>query len=469
MYYMLAFNNPKDIILYWDEPTITLDYDEHEFHSIIKKNWNENLIPNIVLSSATLPNKDEMSETISDFKSKFENSEIYTIESYECNKTIPIINSDNYISMPHYMSSNYNEIKMIVSHCKKYKTLMRYVDLNEIIKFILYINNYNYLKNNDYTINNYFNDINSINMINLKIYYLEVLNNINEEKWDCIYKYFIENRIKKYNSTIHFVTNDAFTLTDGPCIFLTNNVDKIAKFCLQEANIPEYLLTNILNTIKYNNKINIKINDLQKTYEDGTNKEQEKKITEGRVNPEMKRVMNEINKLTASIKSIFLDPVYVPNTKQHKNKYAFDKKIEGIPFVSEINENIVEEIMLIDNIANMWKILLLMGIGVFTNHQNINYIEIMKKLAQEQKLYLIIASSDYIYGTNYQFCHSYISKDLNYISQEKCIQAMGRVGRNNIQKNYSIRFRDNTLINKLFNEDKNKPEVRNMAKLFNSI
>ena len=469
MYYMLAFNNPKDIILYWDEPTITLDYDEHEFHSIIKKNWNENLIPNIVLSSATLPNKDEMSETISDFKSKFENSEIYTIESYECNKTIPIINSDNYISMPHYMSSNYNEIKMIVSHCKKYKTLMRYVDLNEIIKFILYINNYNYIKNNDYTINNYFNDINSINMINLKIYYLEVLNNINEEKWDCIYKYFIENRIKKYNSTIHFVTNDAFTLTDGPCIFLTNNVDKIAKFCLQEANIPEYLLTNILNTIKYNNKINIKINDLQKTYEDGTNKEQEKKITEGRVNPEMKRVMNEINKLIASIKSIFLDPVYVPNTKQHKNKYAFDKKIEGIPFVSEINENIVEEIMLIDNIANMWKILLLMGIGVFTNHQNINYIEIMKKLAQEQKLYLIIASSDYIYGTNYQFCHSYISKDLNYISQEKCIQAMGRVGRNNIQKNYSIRFRDNTLINKLFNEDKNKPEVRNMAKLFNSI
>ena len=32
------------------------------------------------------------------------------------------------------------------------------------------------------------------------------------KKMDCIYKYFIENRIKKYNSTIHFVTNDAFTL-----------------------------------------------------------------------------------------------------------------------------------------------------------------------------------------------------------------------------------------------------------------
>ena len=139
-----------------------------------------------------------------------------------------------------------------------------------------------------------------------------------------------------------------------------------------------------------------------------------------------------------------------------------------MPFTPEITESIVEEIMLIDDIDNMWKVLLLMGIGVFTNHESISYIEIMKKLAQEQKLYLIIASADYIYGTNYQFCHSYISKDLGYISQEKCIQAMGRVGRNNVQKSYSIRIRNNELINKLFKEDNNKPEVINMSRLFNS-
>ena len=37
MYYMLAFNHKSDIIMYWDEPTITMDYEEHEFHQIIKK------------------------------------------------------------------------------------------------------------------------------------------------------------------------------------------------------------------------------------------------------------------------------------------------------------------------------------------------------------------------------------------------------------------------------------------------
>ena len=90
----------------------------------------------------------------------------------------------------------------------------------------------------------------------------------------------------------------------------------------------------------------------------------------------------------------------------------------------------------------------------------------MKKLAEEQKLYLIIASSDYIYGTNYQFCHGYLSKDLLNMTQEKMIQAFGRVGRRSPQKDYSIRLRDDTIINKLLKEEEDKIEVENMNELF---
>ena len=57
----------------------------------------------------------------------------------------------------------------------------------------------------------------------------------------------------------------------------------------------------------------------------------------------------------------------------------------------------------------------------------------MKKLAEKQKLYLIIASSDYIYGTNYQFYYGYLSKDLLNMTQEKMIQAFGRIGRQSTQ------------------------------------
>jgi membrane-associated HD superfamily phosphohydrolase len=92
----------------------------------------------------------------------------------------------------------------------------------------------------------------------------------------------------------------------------------------------------------------------------------------------------------------------------------------------------------------------------------------MKKLADQQKLYLIIADSDYIYGTNYQFCHGYLSKDLE-LTQEKIIQALGRIGRNNIQQEYSARFRDDIQITTLFTKisSENKPEVINMNQLFN--
>jgi late competence protein required for DNA uptake (superfamily II DNA/RNA helicase) len=52
------------------------------------------------------------------------------------------------------------------------------------------------------------------------------------------------------------------------------------------------------------------------------------------------------------------------------------------------------------------------------------------------------------------------------ITQEKIIQAMGRIGRNKIQQDYSVRFRDDEQIKKLFSTESDKPEVRNMNRLF---
>jgi hypothetical protein len=45
---------------------------------------------------------------------------------------------------------------------------------------------------------------------------------------------------------------------------------------------------------------------------------------------------------------------------------------------------------------------------------------------------------------------------------------MGRVGRNKLQFDYSMRFRDDDLIAKLFTQQADKPEVRNMTRLFSS-
>ena len=205
-------------------------------------------------------------------------------------------------------------------------------------------------------------------------------------------------------------------------------------------------------------------------YEDGTKEDEnkEKKMADGRVSSEMHRVTLNIKELEQCIKSVELEKQYIPNSETHLRKYSATIDGTQFPFTCDITEEVIENIMLIDDIEDIWKILLMMGIGAFMLHNSHSYIEIMKKLAEEQKLYMIIASSDYIYGTNYQFCNGYISKDMGSMSQEKCIQAMGRIGRNKLQHKYSIRFRHDGLIYKLFNEEKDKPEVANMARLFNS-
>ena len=78
-------------------------------------------------------------------------------------------------------------------------------------------------------------------------------------------------------------------------------------------------------------------------------------------------------------------------------------------------------------------------------------------------MYLILATTDYIYGTNYQFANLYIGKDMN-VSQEKLIQTMGRVGRGK-QVPYSIRFRDDKFIKTLF-LPQTSPEANVMTRLF---
>ena len=79
MHYMLAFNNEEQIITYWDEPTITLDYENHDMHKLIHRNWKENKIPQMVLSCATLPTEQELSNVFQDFQNKFEDAILYNI------------------------------------------------------------------------------------------------------------------------------------------------------------------------------------------------------------------------------------------------------------------------------------------------------------------------------------------------------------------------------------------------------
>lgn len=514
MYYMLAFNEAKDIITYWDEPTISMDYENHNLHKVIKKNWKENTIPNVVLSSATLPKLNELELTIDDFKTRFSKEgkipTIINIVSHDCRKTIPLIDNNGYVVMPHYLYENYSDVLNVVRQCEENLTLLRYIDLHETSNFCLYVEKNNCASRSCKFERN-FATINDIDMQSIKIYYLKVLKNILPNKWTQVYNYFTnsrnkkinvnttvdlrgnKNRLSKMNSVgpgiipdtnsaeqqinnvgMYITTRDAYTLTDGPTIFIANDLQKIAKFYIKQSNIPSSVMTDIQNKLDMNTEINERINQLEKEIELEESKlasklssdDQKQKKTENR---QISKMSEQINNLKSIIKRATIDDMFIPNKLTHLNKWAEGLSNTSRSFTSSIDDDIVESIMLLKDVDDSWKILLLLGIGIFTDHKSTDYSEIMKQLADKQKLYLIIADSDYIYGTNYQFCHGYLGKDLS-LTQEKIIQSLGRIGRSNIQQEYTARFRDISQVNMLFQHlsFSEKPEVINMNILFNS-
>lgn len=515
MHYMLAFNMEKDIITFWDEPTITMDYETHDLHEIIKKNWKNNMISKLILSCATLPKENEIQDVLTEFRLKFNNAEIHTITSFDFKKSISILNKDGKSVLPHLLFEDYDNLISCVNHCEENKSLLRYFDLVEVIKFITYINE-NKLISSDYSIENYFTKIADITMESLKLYYLFSLKKMDDTKWFSIYKHFLllqepkfitenhKNEFKrttsdfiinsqsngdkplvKINSVNSFVENeknahlkgvllttkDAHTLTDGPTVFLTDDVHKIGKFYIHHSNIPETILNQLFEKIKNNDELSVKINKLQQLIEDKKGKKEagdtlkRKDSRTEQMNPEIRKYLEQMDVFKQHIEMVHLNPVYVPNTTQHQNYWINDYVKNA--FQPNIDSETVKQIMELE-VENSMKILLLLGIGVFSTSSQIDvkYAEIMKRLAYEQKLYIIIASSDYIYGTNYSFCHGFIAKDLSNMTQQKIIQSLGRIGRNNYQQEYTVRFRDDELIKKLFTPLTTNIEAINMCKLF---
>jgi hypothetical protein len=466
MHYMLAFHDKNKIIMYWDEPTITLDHESHELHDTITKIWNENKIRNIIMSSATLPELNSINKVVNNFKNRFENPNVHYIRSYEFKKSIPIIDTQLCSISIHTMHENYNDMKNCINYIlSNNQTLLRYIDLKEIVDFIKFCMKNIKITNTE--ILNYFeNDICKVNMKSLKLFYLHLLSCTDESTYNTIYKYFAINKNKKYNTKgngILFTTHDAITLTNGPTIFICEDAHKIASFYIQQSKIPDDKFNEIMKKISFNEKLQKDITILEKklalieekndtALEDRSNKETN----------EMKDLHREINRIRSKILLINLDDQFVPNTKSHQMKW--NNKVDDSAFIPKIDEIFTKKIMELE-VSNSFKVLLLLGIGVFIKDSVLDYQELMKKLATEQKLFMIIASSDYIYGTNYQFCHGIIGKDLSHMTQEKTLQSLGRIGRNNIQQNYSVRFRNNDLIYNLFKPSDNNIEAENMNKL----
>jgi hypothetical protein len=429
MEYMLKFNSVETLLKYWDEPTITMDEETHPLHEIISKNWRENKIPTIVLSSATLPKIDYTLLT---------KSPVYKIYTYESNKTIQVISPDNHIVLPHHYCKTKDELMCCIEHIEQNLILLKYIDLGAVLSFLKEVP---------------FTKMEDITITAIKMHYLTVL------KTDFI----VDERIQ-VPSTIKLCSDDAWTCSYGPTIYVANDVRKIASYCLKTAAIPENIFNELMKNLAYNNLIAEKMGKLEKDMADkNKDDEKEKKMADNRVNEDVKRIQTEITQLQSSIKPITLPDVFIPNKYDHLKRYGKLDKL-SIAFTSDMETSILEKILSVE-VDTAWKVLIMMGIAVFSTDVPPKYLEIVKELTAKQKLYAIFATTDFIFGTNYQFANLYVGKDLaGKLTQEKLIQTAGRVGRG-AQVPYSIRLRDESFIHTLFMPQTNHEGIT-MQRLF---
>jgi hypothetical protein len=442
------------------------------------------------------------------------------VTSHDCRKSIPIIKKNGFCYLPHTAYSYYEDVLKMAVFCEKNKTLLRYFDLSEIITFIGFLHVFEPEEENgvlflsQYHMNQYFHSISDITMDSLKIYYLKLLQNINGNYWKEIFEEMMDIQKRRFKikkpeiyrtyslqeppkkdtflvkslseqdvpkqeqEGIFLTTSDAHTLTDGPTIYLVENATELSEFYVKNSHLSESLMKEIMDIIQTNELIMSQISMLElelesktKKTKDNTDKTQDtRKSDKVKIkNPldsqdaSVEALQYNIKQLQSNIKMISLDPKYIPNTVDHQEIWAPD--INRKSFVPRIDSNIVKKIMNL-NIHHTFKVLTLMGIGVLVKHENTDYEEIVKQLAQDQHLFVILTTSDYIYGTNYQFCHGFIGEDLQKMTPQKTLQCMGRIGRNSIQQDYSVRFRDDSFIHPLFRPLEMNLEAVNMNKLF---
>jgi hypothetical protein len=525
MQYMLDFHPEEQIILYWDEPTITMDYDNHPLHDTIHRNWVENKISRIVLSCATLPKEEELQTTLDHFRLKFADMvpgvepQICSIVSYDFKKSISLLQSNGKCVLPHLLFLSFRDLLDCVKHIQDNKTLLRYMDVGEISRFIRTVATPQQVSDH------FCNDMKRITMTSLKLYYLYLLEEIDEEEWPQLYTFFVESLQGKFkvnnqsSSTplhkaksldsmhltspvgisltrmqsvaeplaksvaekdqaepfargqaepfagVRLTTEDAWTLTDGPTIYIAENVENMGLFFLKQTALPKFETEEIMRKIQQNAALQRRIEALEREIEDKKGKDgaKEKRVERDHFSREVKALDGELARFQSAIETVRLRLDYVPNTTEHQKR--FQKQMTNA-FVPHLTEEDVVRIMTLD-VDQTKKVLLLIGIGLFVLQAPTPYLELIKELAAQQKLFLILASSDYIYGTNYAFCHGFVSKDLTGMTQQKTIQAMGRIGRNAVQQDYTVRFRNDDLIRSLFLPVRGiNKEAETMCRLF---
>jgi len=462
MHYMLSFNSAESLLVYWDEPTIAMDKPKDELHEIVRKSWTENQIPNIVLSSATLPPPTDLPRFIEYIQERFSipDDRIVTINNYECARTVPILLKSGHVAMPHVVARSQEELTQMAQHCSSRATLLRHIDLGVAARYVLAA-----CKRGAEVAPLPFATLDDVTPEAVKRAYLDLVVRVAEKcGFETAQRLVVEP--KRFGGGVKLATIDAVSVTHGPALYLAVDIEKVAKYLVQNADPPAEIIDRLHQQAHNNSQVMAEIQRLEKDLQDRLNADGREGKEGGNDDEDMMAerhgaVGRKLSKMREKLGELRLPDREVPNAEEHQLRYHGVIRPEA--FAGNVPAHHLEEVLHLE-VPNWKKMLLMMGIGVFGDDCP-TYRELMSRMASARELYCVIAGTDYVYGTNYQFCHGYIGKDLANMPVEKLYQALGRVGRGRQAGQYSWRLRDDSLAQHIFLPDTKFTEARRMDRL----
>jgi hypothetical protein len=466
--YLILKEAKNDYLLFFDEPTVLTDI---SCDSVIIKTLSKILyyLPKCtILSSATLPLLDEISDITDMFKKNYPESIISEITSNKILVGCTIKDFNDNIIVPHNYCNNCKELELLLLKIKKYPLLGKFYTLPYLMNLNEFMKNYN-LNINLESIESFDQEnilenillllerVVNNNMIDFNKFKSIQINDINENKYDNI----------KYDNTLCKIDYSKL---------LTTHAFKYFGCCLIATLNPlEFIRNNFYEMIeKLKNKINIKnINHVYDKYiKDYKNLKEQIETIQTKYTSE--NVIDEkITSLLNNKPKINFPTTLQINTHEHIKNFAKYVKCYDDTLLKNVitPESIDISTYTIEEQVNF---LLYMGIGIYSKNLPSDYTDIVLEMLSERQLAFIITDESFCYGANYQISNVIINDDLaDNHSINTILQLIGRTSR--IGKSWAGKVYLDTNTKKRLLEFFDAPNIdcsnegKNITTAFNSI
>ncbi len=412
-------------ILFFDEPTVLTDRVENKLSLEYLARIIYYIPAHTIFSSATLPMISELEEINNHYKAKYPEGVVDEIIS---NKTLLgcfIKDFDSNIIVPHSACTNTEELKNLLNGIKNFPLLGKFYTLPFLINLNEFLKTYNKAIELD--------KVESFDHDNILENIIKLLNNVcelNQEQFDEFKKIQVKDIVEdKFSAKKLKDLEVDFNKVEHDNLILTHAF-KFLGCCLIATEDPvEYAKTYFYDIVNsFMDKLKIK--SMKKNYE--AFKDSKKKYDEDI--EAIKKKFTSDDKIEEKVQALKKPEFVFPrkleiNTPEHIKTFA--KYVESYDITltkNYINHESID--VSAYDIDDELRMLLYMGVGVYSNNVDFEYKEKVLELLTDGQLAYIIADESFFYGANYKISNVIINDDIaNLHSINAVLQLIGRTAR----------------------------------------